>query len=82
MAASGDPSLGGPLKEIFDMIQRLTRSERSEQFLVKYVSCFWVGRIETIDSPPILREAGRGCNESGCSFGFLLPSIASSDAFL
>ena len=82
MAASGDPSLGGPLKEIFDMIQRLTRSERAEQVFVGHVFRFWVGRNETIDDAPIPREAGRGCNESGCSFGFLLPSIASSDAFL
>ena len=78
---SGDPSLDGHVKDVFEMIEKLARSERAERVFVRHVFRFWVGRNETIDDAPIPREARRGDKESGGSCKALLLSIVSSARF-
>ena len=76
------PSLDSPVKDVFEMIEKLAGSERAEQVFVRHIFHFGVGGNETIDDAPVLKEAPRVYRESRGSFRALLLSIVSSDAFL
>lgn len=60
---SGDPSLNGPVKDVFETIEKLARSERAERVFVRHVFRFWGGRNEKTDDAPIPREACRGIKQ-------------------
>ncbi|MCM8541236.1 MAG: DUF1588 domain-containing protein [Lentisphaeraceae bacterium] len=79
---SGDPKLDGKVTNALDMIQKLAASERVEQVFVRHVFRFWMGRNESIDDAPVLKEAHKAYRESGGSMKALLTSLLTSDAFL
>ena len=79
---SGDPYLDGPVSDAIDMIQKLAESERVEQVFVRHAFRFWMGRNETINDGPVLRDAHRAYRDSGGSMNALIVSLLTSDAFL
>lgn len=79
---SGDPALDGPVTSALDMIQKLAESERVEQVFVRHAFRFWMGRNETLNDAPALRDAHRAYKESGGSMKALITSLLTSDAFL
>lgn len=79
---SGDPALDGPVKDAIEMIEKLAASERVEQVFVRHAFRFWMGRNETLNDGPVLREAYRAYKESGGSMNALITSLVTSDAFL
>lgn len=79
---SGDPALDGPVEDAIDMIRRLAGNERVEQVFVRHAFRFWMGRNETPNDGPVLREAYRAYKESGGSMKALITSLLTSDAFL
>ncbi len=79
---SGDPQLDGPVANAIDMISRLAKSERVEQVFVRHAFRFWMGRNETVNDAPVLREAHRAYRENGGSMSALVTSLLTSDAFL
>jgi hypothetical protein len=79
---SGDPSIDGPVKDAFQMIERLADSERVEQVFVRHAFRYWMGRNETLDDAPILKQAHQAYRENGGSMKALLISLLSSDSFL
>ncbi len=64
------------------MISRLAKSERVEQVFVRHAFRFWMGRNETVNDAPVLREAHRAYRENGGSMNALVTSLLTSDAFL
>ena len=79
---SGDPGLDGEYASAIEMIERLAHSEHVEQVFIRHMFRFWMGRNETLNDAPILREAHRVYNESNGSFKATLISLLTSDAFL
>lgn len=79
---SGDSSLDGEVSDAIDMIRKLAESERTEQVFVRHAFRFWMGRNETLNDAPVLREAHRAYKESGGSMKALITSLLTSDAFL
>ena len=79
---SGDPSLDGEVKDALELIQKLVESERAEQVFVRHAFRFWMGRNETLNDAPVLREAHRAYKENGGSMKALIVSLVTSDAFL
>lgn len=79
---SGDPELDGPVTDAFDMIQRLSESERVEQVFVRHAFRFWMGRNETLHDAPVLQAAHQAYRDNGGSMKALLVSLLTSDAFL
>ena len=65
-----------------EMIQKLAESERVEQVFVRHAFRFWMGRNETLNDSPILREAHRAYKDNGGSMKALITSLLTSDAFL
>lgn len=79
---SGDPKLDGPVKNALDLIKKLSESERVEQVFVRHAFRYWMGRNETLNDAPVLKEAHRAYRESGGSMKALILSLVTSDAFL
>jgi len=79
---SGDPALDGPVKDAFEMIEKLAASERVEQVFVRHAFRFWMGRNETLHDAPVLQAAHRAYRDNGGSMKALITSLVTSDAFL
>lgn len=79
---SGDPKLDGPVENALDLIKKLSESERVEQVFIRHAFRYWMGRNETLNDAPVLREAHRVYRESGGSMQALISSLVTSDAFL
>jgi hypothetical protein len=79
---SGDSSLDGPVSNAIEMIEKLAESERVEQVFVRHAFRFWMGRNETLNDAPVLREAHRAYADGGGSMNSLIISLLTSDAFL
>ena len=79
---SGDSDLDGPVSNAIDMIQKLAESERVEQVFVRHAFRFWMGRNETLNDAPVLRDAHRAYADGGGSMNSLIISLLTSDAFL
>jgi hypothetical protein len=79
---SGDDALDGEVADAIEMIQRIAESERAEQVFVRHAFRFWMGRNETLNDRPVLRQAYRAYKDSGGSMNALLTSLLTSDAFL
>ena len=79
---SGDPKLDGPIKDAFELIEKLAHSERVEQVFVRHVFRYFMGRNETLADGPTLVAAHKAYRENGGSFNALLVSLLTSDSFL
>ena len=79
---SGDPDLDGPVTNAIDLIRKLAASERVTQVFVRHAFRFWMGRNESINDAPVLRDAYNAYKNNGGSMKALLTSLLTSDAFL
>lgn len=78
----GDPALDGPVKDPFEMMQRLAASERVEQVLVRHAFRYFLGRNETPDDAPTLIDAHKAYRSKGGSMRALVLSLLVSDSFV
>jgi len=79
---SGDSAIDGQVANAIEMIHKIAESQRTEQVFVRHAFRFWMGRNETLNDAPVLREAYRAYQENGGSMKALLTSLLTSDAFL
>ena len=79
---SGDPKLDGPIKDAFELIEKLAHSERVEQVFVRHLFRHFMGRNETLADGPTLVAAHKAYRENGGSFNALLGSLLMADSFL
>ena len=79
---SGDPALDGPVSNALEMIKKLSESEHVEQVFVRHAFRYWMGRNETLNDAPVLKEAHKAYRDSGGSMKALITSLVTSDAFL
>lgn len=79
---SGDEKLDGPVKDPFELIEKLAASKRVEQVFVRHVFRYFIGRNETLADGPTLIAAHKAYVENEGSFKELIVSLLSSDAFL
>ena len=79
---SGDPELDGPVKGPFELVEKLSESQRVEQVFVRHVFRYFLGRNETPADGPTLVAAHKAYRDSKGSFKALLVSLLSSEPFL
>jgi hypothetical protein len=79
---TGDEQLDGDVKDAFDLVHRLAKSEKVRQSFVRHAFRFWMGRNETYDDSPTLIAADNAYVENNGSFKELLISLLTSDSFL
>jgi len=82
LKGTGDAQLDGEVHDALDLIDRLARSDRVRQSMIRHVFRYFMGRNELLSDSQTLIEADRVYLESGGSFNALLTSILTSDSFL
>ncbi|MEI6233662.1 MAG: DUF1588 domain-containing protein [Planctomycetota bacterium] len=79
---TGNPKLDGPVKDSFDMIERLAKSDRVRQSIIRHAFRFYMGRNEMLSDSQTLIAADKVYVESGGSFKAVIVSLLTSDSFM
>ena len=82
LVGTGDSDLDGEVTDSFDLIERLARSTRVRQSIIRHAFRFFLGRNEMLSDSSTLREADRAYVESGGSFTEVVISLLTSDSFI
>lgn len=82
LTGTGDPKLDGPVKDSFDLIDRLAKSDRARQSIVRHAFRYFMGRNELPSDSQTLIEADRAYLASGGSFRAVVVSLLTSDSFV
>lgn len=79
---TGDPQLDGDVVDALDMIDRLGRSERVRQSIIRHAFRFFMGRNEMLSDSQTLIAADQAYLKSGGSFQAVVVSLLTSDSFI
>ena len=79
---TGDPSLDGELKDAIDLADRLGKSRRVRQSIIRHAFRFFMGRNEFLSDSKTLIDAEQAYVESGGSFDAVIVSLLTSDSFI
>lgn len=82
LRGTGDPTLDGPVDGPFDIIDRLAKSERVRQSIIRYAFRFFMGRNELLSDSQTLIDADRAYIENDGSFRAVIISLLTSDSFM
>lgn len=82
LTGTGDPKLDGPVKDAFDLIDRLAKSDRVRQSIIRHAFRFFMGRNELPSDAQTLVDADRAYLASGGSFKAVVVSLLTSDSFI
>lgn len=81
LRGTGDPDLDGEVQDAFELIDRLARSERVRQSMIRHAFRFFLGRNEKLSDSPTLMAAEQAYLDSGGSFREVVISLLGSDSF-
>jgi hypothetical protein len=82
LAGTGDPALDGPVTDALDMIDRLARSTRVRQSIIRHAFRFYMGRNEMLSDSRTLIDADKAYVDGGGSFKAVVVSLLTSDSFM
>lgn len=82
LRGSGDSQLDGPVRDASDLIDRLAKSDRVRQSIIRHAFRFYLGRNEMLSDSPTLIAADKAYLESDGSFKAVIVSLLTSDSFL
>ncbi len=82
LRGTGEPNLDGPVKDALEMIDRLGKSARVRQSIIRHAFRFYMGRNEMLSDSQTLIAADKAYVESGGSFQAVIVSLLISDSFL
>jgi cytochrome c553 len=82
LSGTGDPKLDGEVKDAFDLIDRLAKSDRARQSIIRHAFRFFMGRNELPSDSQTLIAADRAYLQSGGSFKAVVVSLLTSDSFI
>ncbi len=82
LAGTGEDSLDGEVDDALDLIQRLAKSDKVRQSIIRHAFRYYMGRNETLKDSKTLIAADQAYLKSGGSYRALLISLLTSDSFL
>lgn len=82
LEGTGDDKLDGEVADALDLIDRLARSDRVRQSMIRYAFRYFMGRNEMLSDSKTLIDADKAYVESGGSFDALIVSLLTSDSFI
>lgn len=80
--STGDPKLDGEVTDALDMIDRLAKTPRTRQSIIRHAFRFYMGRNEMLSDSQTLINADNAYVKSGGSFRAVIISLLTSDSFL
>jgi len=82
LRGTGDPKLDGEVKDALDLIDRIAKSDRARQSIIRHAFRFYMGRNETMSDSQTLIDADNAYVKSGGSFKSVILSLLTSDSFI
>ena len=82
LAGANDPSLDGEVRDAFELIERLAKSRRVQQSIIRHAFRYFMGRNELLSDSKTLVDAERTYVKSGGSFKMVVVSLLTSDSFM
>ena len=82
LRGTGNPNLDGEVSDAFDLIDRLAKSERVRQSIIRHAFRFYMGRNELLSDSQTLIDADHSYVQSGGSFKAVIISLLTSDSFI
>lgn len=82
LRGTGDSALDGPLTDAMDLAERLGKSRRVRQSIIRHAFRYFMGRNETPSDSKTLIDAERAYVDSGGSFDAVIISLLTSDSFI
>ena len=79
---TGDESLDGDVVDIIDMTERLSKSTRVRQSIIRHAFRYFMGRNELLSDSKTLIDADLAYVDSGGSFDAVIVSLLTSDSFI
>ena len=80
--STGSAALDGEVTDAFDMIDRIAKSPRARQSIIRHAFRFFMGRNEMLSDSRTLIEADKAYVQSDGSFKAVVISLLTSDSFL
>jgi hypothetical protein len=81
LEGTDNESLDGPVTDSFDLIDRLAKSDRVRQSIIRHAFRFFMGRNEMLSDSQTLIDADQSYLTSGGSFKAVVISLLCSDSF-
>lgn len=82
ITGTGETGVDGPVNDAFEMIDRLAKSERVRQSIIRHAFRYYMGRNEMLSDSQTLIEADQAYVASGGSFQAVIVSLLTSDSFM
>ena len=82
LEGTGDSKLDGEVKDAFDLIDRLAKSTKVRQSIIRHAFRYFLGRNETLSDSKTLMDADKAYLENDGSFDEVIVSLLTSDSFV
>ncbi len=79
---TGDPKLDGEVKDTFELVDRLAKSQKVRQSIIRHAFRFFMGRNENLSDSKTLMDAEKAYLDSKGSFDEVIVSLLTSDSFV
>ena len=79
---TGDSKLDGDVKDAIDLAERLGKSTRVRQSIIRHAFRYFMGRNEMLSDSKTLIDADQAYVKSGGSFDAVIVSLLTSDSFI
>ena len=79
---TNDPDLDGEVDGAFDLVDRLAKSDRVRQSIIRHAFRYFLGRNETLSDSKTLIDAEQAYLKSNGSFDEVVVSLLTSDSFI
>ncbi len=82
LKGTGDDSLDGKVKDAIDLVERLGKSRRVRQSIIRHAFRYFMGRNEYLSDSKTLIDAEQAYVDSDGSFDAVIVSLLTSDSFI
>lgn len=82
LQGTDDAELDGEVEDAFDLIDRLAKSDKVRQSIIRHVFRYFLGRNETLADSKTLMDADRAYVDNNGSFDEVIVSLLTSDSFI
>ena len=82
LIGTGNHNLDGEVNDAFDLIERLSKSDKVRQSVIRHAFRYFLGRNETLSDSKTLIDADKAYLDSNGSFNEVIVSLLTSDSFI
>ena len=82
ISLTGVKNLDSKVKDAFELIDKIAKSQRARQSIIRHAFRYFIGRNEMLSDSKTLMDAEKAYINSGGSFDAVIISLLTSDSFI